>query len=557
MQTRSEVYWERDFQVTDGDLEALYAAILEDGRPRSLSEMVTLVMWRRYDQERQAILRQAAEGKLYRPREEYDVGQRLIFSALNYRMGTVVGTRPGHNPRYGDFTVLQVELEGSRKPREFAAALQVEHELNEVSDIGEAQEKLSPEKLYELFGHWAEPRVEAALQESDEFVSFRQQWFLGELLPEIHIGHMNIAEALIDESRTPLTTEEILTELGSPPGATTEASLCAVNRALSLDERIDEVSTSDEPLWYLLSLEPPAITQIPARLEPAYATEIGMLLHRESLDLIEEVGDEWDEVEGALVGGIKPMSSATFILTYPHRREGTMPINWKTATLFPQSHNDRVRVTFVDRRNREEFPIWAAPKQRYAAGLGDWYGKHSVPVGGLIELRRTDDPFVIEIGYTPQRRKGEWVRSLRAQDGMLTFEIQRRAYVCRYDKHILLDDGQDELIDQLWAEINEQKPSLFQILQDIVPELAKLNAQGMFHAKALYSAVNVLRRCGLAPVLAELARQACFDPVGDGNWVFDPSLVGESYESAEEAMERPLSKRTDFFKYQVFRYSGF
>lgn len=234
-----------------------------------------------------------------------------------------------------------------------------------------------------------------------------------------------------------------------------------------------------------------------------------------------------------------------------------MPINWRMATLFPHSRNKHVRVTLSDRRNREKLDVWAAPNQKYAAGLGEWYRKHNVPVGGIIELSRTDDPFTIEISYSHRRRKGEWVRSLRSQDDRLTFEIQKRAYTCRYDKHILLDDGQVESIDQLWTEINERKPSLFQMLKEIFPELAKLNANGMVHAKALYSAVNIARRCGVAPILAELGRQACFDPVGDGNWVFDPSLVGQSYDTSEDIMERPHSRRTDVFKYQVFRYSGF
>jgi hypothetical protein len=61
----------------------------------------------------------------------------------------------------------------------------------------------------------------------------------------------------------------------------------------------------------------------------------------------------------------------------------------------------------------------------------------------------------------------------------------------------------------------------------------------------------------VVPILAELARQACFDPVGEGNWVFEPSLEGQTYDAPEEVMGRPYSQRTDFIKYQVFRYSGF
>jgi hypothetical protein len=557
MQTQNEGYWQSGFAVTDDDLEALYAAILEDGRPRSQPEIITLIMQRRYTEELEALTRRFSQGEIYRPSGTYDVDQQLIFSAFDYKLGTVVGTRVGSNPRYGEFTVLRVKMETGRKMREFAADLHVPHRLNEVKELGEEEEELPPERLHDLYGHWVQPHLEAALEDGDEFVCFAGRWFLRELLPEVHIGHLNIAEALIDEARTPRTTGEILKELDFPPGTTAEANKFALDRALSGDDRFDDVSTSGEPLWYLLSLEPAAIAQMPPRLEPAYEARQGMLLHRESLDLAEEISDEWDQAEGALMGGVKPVDSSTFILTYPHRREGTMPINWKTATLFPLSQNPRIRVTLVDRRNREKLSLWAAPDKRYATGLGEWYRKHKVPVGALIELHRTEDPFTIEISYLTQRRKGEWVRSLRAQNGALAFEIQKRAYVCRYDRQILLDDGQDEAIDQLWGEIAEKAPSLIEVLRGIFPELAKLNAEGMVHAKALYSAVNVVRRCGVVPILAELARQACFDPVGDGNWVFDPALEGQTYDAPEEVMGRPHSQREDVSKYQVFRYSGF
>jgi hypothetical protein len=87
-------------------------------------------------------------------------------------------------------------------------------------------------------------------------------------------------------------------------------------------------------------------------------------------------------------------------------------------------------------------------------------------------------------------------------------------------------------------------------------ELAKLNGQGLVHVKALYMAVNMHRRCGAAPIYAHLTRQAAYDPMGEGQWAYDGSLEGRTYESEDEMRERPLSNRTDRLRDQAVPYLG-
>jgi len=43
------------------------------------------------------------------------------------------------------------------------------------------------------------------------------------------------------------------------------------------------------------------------------------------------------------------------------------------------------------------------------------------------------------------------------------------------------------------------------------------------HAKTIYSAVNLLRRCPPGPILAELSARLAFVSVGGGYWRFDES----------------------------------
>jgi hypothetical protein len=52
----------------------------------------------------------------------------------------------------------------------------------------------------------------------------------------------------------------------------------------------------------------------------------------------------------------------------------------------------------------------------------------------------------------------------------------------------------------------------------LVPELVALNPQGTVHAKTVYSAANMLRRCAPGPVFFALISNRKFRDVGGGNF---------------------------------------
>ncbi|MGB9880897.1 MAG: hypothetical protein ACPLRM_09055, partial [Anaerolineae bacterium] len=165
------------------------------------------------------------------------------------------------------------------------------------------------------------------------------------------------------------------------------------------------------------------------------------------------------------------------------------------------------------------------------------------------------DPFTFFISYEEGKRRREWIKEARVFNDRLTFSIQQKAYSCRYDKHLLIDEASTEELDRLWVNASEPTLSLFEYLTEIFPELAKLSGQGLVHAKTLYSAVNLTRRCGAVPIFAELTRHACFDPVGDGNWVYEESLRGVTYSTPEEMSRRPNSRRQDLIIDRVYPYA--
>jgi len=559
--TQTAEYWLEEFAVNKEDLEYLYEQMVEAGEPRTIDELSLKVIERRCHKEDLALSRQSG-GQIYLPQEEYEIGQRVVFPAFDYAVGQVLAVRDGNNPRYGAFRVIQVQLDGEDALREFAAEFAPDHPLlRSIPSLEDSEDVFSPGQLLEQHGSVVRDKVRAALQNSDDFVHLDGRWFLRGLLPEVNPFQLNIAEAIIDERRQPMEIEQllertaqVLDEMGIQSEGKGSVRSYALAYALSQDPRFVQISSAGASAWYLSNSIPEAVRHKPARLAPMAHTRGGEWLNRELRDLAVEIGDETDQLAAA--SPIEPGSvdKVESFLIYPHRREGTLPLTARGLALLSERPADRFIVTFVDPRNKEQMPGWMVPAEGYAWGLGDWYRKHELPVGAVIELRRGDAPFTFVVGYQERKRKSDWIREARVFGGRLIFSIQRKAYNCHYDKHLLIDEGVAADLDRLWTEPNTENESLFDYLTKLFPELAKLSGQGLVQAKSLYSAVNLTRRCGAVPVFAELTRHACFDPVGDGNWVYDDSLRSVIYNTPEEMSQRPSSRRQDLIVDRVYAY---
>jgi hypothetical protein len=544
--TQSAEYWLDELAVHKDDILHLYEWLLEENEPRTIDQLSLRLIEHRSEREEQALLKQSDKGAIYQPQEQFEVGQHVVFPALDYAVGEVVGLREGNNSRYGPFSVIQVQMEsGSDGVREFAADFVLDHPLNRSAILlDDSDDILSSAKLYELYGHNIAEQLHDALLQSEDFVRFRGKWFLRGLMPEVTTFHLNIAEATIDVRGQPLTVSQLLEEVDLPVPEPTLRTY-ALSYALSQDPRFAETSLDGEPTWYLSALIPDAVSAKPARLVPVHTARGGEWLNRELRDFVEEIQDEADELDHIPVSASGDVDSVRFFLNYPHRREGTLPLTAQALGLLVERPSERFIVTFVDSFDNDEMPGWMIPGERYAWGLGEWYQRHGIPIGGEVELRRGDDPFRFFVSYQKGKRRSEWIKMAAVVNGHLTFSMQRKAHVCRYDKHLLMDAGSSSALDPLWVSAGVKTQSLFEHLTEVFPELAKLSGQGLVHAKSLYSAVNLTRRCGAVPIFAELTRRACFDPVGDGNWIYDESLRDVSYNTLEEMRQRPSSHRQD------------
>lgn len=521
LKTQTVEYWQEDLVIDDQDLEYLYGLILESGAPRTLDQLTLALMEWRCQREEATIKAELEKGELYRPRDSYQVGQQIVFPALGYALATVTGVRPGYNPQYDPFKVLQVRFEGEEGIREFAAELDHPHRLN-AEENGSALlvGKVSPDQLYATYGSRVKQKLGGRLQTggSWEYVNFKDKWFLKGLMADIHVGHLNIAEAALEVKGAPLSTEELLKVLELSTDLDQSAQILSLNYALRGDNRFDDVGTDDQVLWFLRRLEPPEAIHPPRRLQYSPQPYSREKISAELLELEREIEDE--ATEPAVLGLYlqKPIYAAIFALTYPHYRVGAIPLTPKLAALFPQSSTQRTRITIIDGRSGQKMASWVVHQHKYVYGLDKWYEEHNIPVGAYIKIEQTKDPLTFIVDYEPRRMKREWIRVAKIVEGKLAFEMQKRPISCQYDELMVMGEDKPVEVDSFWVAAEETEKPIFEIIREVFPELAKLSPQGTVHAKTLYSAINVVRRCPPGPIFAELCTRDCFNSVGGGYW---------------------------------------
>jgi len=557
LHSQTEAFWRDEYQVTDQDLDLVTSLILDAGKPRSADILAAAIIMRRVKREQQALAQMASRGDLYQPKNTYEVGQRLVFSAREFADGTVTDVREGYNPKYGEFSVIKVQFEDEGPELEFAAGFAYEHALNRPEEelLGGSDEAFSVEDLVATCLPYVRDRLSAALEEHDEFLRFEDEWYLQELLPDVDEGYLNLAEALIYERDKPLSVSDILSALDLAEGTSVAAQSFALNRALASDARFDDVSLDDQPLWYLRQLEPTAVHTRPPVMDDPIRTEGGESIGLSMLDLVEDLGDELDDVPGMV---LRELDQIAYDVTFPHLYAGTMPSTQQLLTALKLEHNDRhARITLMDANSGKAYPVWLVPTQGYVCGLNEWYLEVGMCVGGRVEVSIPDEPLTIAVSTQRARRsRSEFIRAAAAEGGTLTLQMQRASLDVEVDRDTVIYIPDPEEIATLMLTDRMRGLSLSEIVYHAFEELAKLGSGGTVHAKSVYSAVNLMRRCGSVPIFQELTRRACYDPVGNNEWVFDPNKKGIYYTTPDDMRERPQSSRDTAVQEPVAQYLG-
>ncbi|MEO1442196.1 MAG: hypothetical protein AAFV33_17485, partial [Chloroflexota bacterium] len=369
--------WIQDFSVTDDDIEYLNTLLLERETPMDTRTLARILVKRQIAAEAEKLAQRFADAHLYDPASEYDVGQRVVFSEYDYAIAEVLDIRDGESAEYGAFKVIAVQFDNDSlntgdAPREFAAALQQPHALNAAEngsngmpagEVVDVDEVVASNEFDDVLY-----AVDEAMQIDDSLLNVAGAWFPEGLMADANEGHMHLAEAILDMfAGGPLPTQEILENIGGiGENIPVELQVFSMNYAMNADRRFDEVGPAGEVLWFLHRMEPEHVQNTPEMLQYLPITYNRDTLPDNALVLERELADEHTPLPPAS----KDIESARVNIIYPHRRMGTLPLNYQAERIFPTARKtDRVAVTLIDAVDDEEYPVWVVRKAKYVYGL--------------------------------------------------------------------------------------------------------------------------------------------------------------------------------------------
>lgn len=520
-------YWE-NFEVDDQDLEYLYNYLLEVETPQTTQELLDALVNERIRKEKAALeSQQKAGGDVYYPKEHYQVGQTIQFPTLNWQTGTVLSTRPGRNPEIPTLEVLEVELKNGEK-RLFAAGVE-EHKLNQVVEVNAADPLLDPKYVLEQFGEDLNENLRDALESSPDLVRIARTWFPRALLVDINVGHLNLAEAVLDMmGGGPLPTRELMEQIDLPQDVDANLNEFSLNLALQEDKRFDEVGPSGEVLWYLHRLEPEPVREAPLPLRysgpEANDDEVIAMLREFDSQVYDELQPELNASKEKIVDEV------TLNLIYPHWRAGTLPLVGKLEKLFPTAfESPRIQFSFIDGHTGEKFSGWVVRPYRYIFGLRDWYVAQGLITGSLVHLRRGQNPGEVIIQADKKRATREWIRTaMIGSDGGVVFSMLKHNISAAIDERMAVEISDVEMLDKVWEKNNKQRTPLASTVRLIMTEMAKLSPQSHVHAEELYAGVNILRRCPPGPILSLLLENSWAKHLGNLYFRLDETPGGDN-----------------------------
>jgi hypothetical protein len=519
-----EGYWD-SFEIENSDIEFLYNQLIETEKPQAIEELASALVHERVNRTKDEIeKRKQKEGKIYFPKEHYEVGETILLPQFNWEKGVVKNVREGVNPDLPQFEVMEVELE-SGENKQFAAAL-TEHVLNQPVELEADNPLLNPDHVVEEFGEQIKTKLEEELLGNEDFVRIADHWFAKALLVDINVGYLNLAEALLDmEGGGPLSTAVILKQIDLPTDVNKDLTEFSLNYALHEDVRFDEVGTTGEVMWYLYKQEPEWVREKPVYLQyqplaqnPEYMQQLGSMLSSDLIDELEDIGS---------TNGIS--DEATLDLIYPHWRSGSLPLSMRFDRIFPTAiESPRVLFTFVDGNSGQRFTGWVVRHEHYVGGLSDWYQEQGVIPGSIIHLRRGDNPGEVIIWIDKRRSTREWLRTaLVGSDGAVVFAMLKQLVTTSVDERIVIFIPDTEALDNAWQGRKRSLRQLEKITVAMMRELVKLNPQGHVHFEELYSAVNLLMRCPPGPIMSLLMEKEWASHMGDLYFNFNREFLEE------------------------------
>ncbi len=502
-------FWSK-VQIAREDVDSLEAYLFELETPLTTHDLAAVFVTQRIKAEQDARTRQRqAAGRVYVPKDQYEVGDDLVFPALEWRRGRVTAKRQAVNPEVSTFDVVTVEMNNGSAMM-FASGL-AEHMLNDEPVSTPEDAEANVQVIIEEHGGEIEKKLESAFSRDSGLANIAGRWFPRGLLVDVSEGQLNLAEAVLDVAQgEPEPTAALLKDVDLPTSINPKLAEFSLNFALQDDTRFDEVGPAGQVLWCLRRLEPDGVREVPTFLRYTEIPYDRSVLSEAMLKLEAQLDDELSEPQSP---ERKEAKEVTISLIYPHLRAGTLPLSERTRSLFPTAYESpRVRFTLVDARSGIKMPAWVVRENGYVFGLREWYKSHALIPGSLVSVRRGQKPGEVIVEAKTQRASKDWIRTLIVgADGGLVFAMLKQPITAEFNDRMAIYVPDFHALDPVW----EKKRPFDELVASVMREVTKVNPQGHVHAQELYAAVNLVRRVPPAPLFALLASQPRFNHVGD------------------------------------------
>ncbi len=508
-------YWTHEFTLSEQNLEYVYGLLAQGslGTPAPFDKLAICLIEEIQRQEDSRVQKLLSLGTMYQPKQKYAVDQILVFTALDYRTGTVKHIRTGQNPEHGRFEVMQVEMQDPAETVEFAAQLRSPHPLNtlEVEDLNSA-ELMTAEEIFEQYGDEIGVQIRQAFARTKDslgIMEWRGGWIIEDLLVEIGQHSRDIAEALMFEQDRPVSGHAILNELQlDVEGVSPDLVDLSLDIALAKDERFEQVLYEGAVQWHTRNKMPRWAWETPALLQPIQLNYQFSTLEGPLLALAIQLRDEWSELEAD-----ETADFASFYLHYPHFHYGTMPVTAQIAHLLGGSDQYKTYLEITDPLSGDRIPVWYVPDGRYICGLEDFYATRQLLVGARLTLEKRGDGS-LALSYNKRRGNREWLNILNVEGGAIRFKLEKSKMEIAHEfmPELLVSTQSD---DETWVQIRvgHQDTKVFLLVEELVRELVK--GSGSVNAATVYGAVNLVQRHAPEPVFHALMSNSRLIPMGD------------------------------------------
>ena len=510
----NESYW-KSLLINQNDIEYLYSYLLEKETPLPSKKLAEALIRERIQSEKESLKKkQQQNGHIYLPSIEFNIGDKVQFPANNWVSGEVTDIRNGNNPEQPDMKVMTVALENGHT-RQFASNLE-DHKLNQVSTSLDDTKIDHEQDIIENFRGIITEKLETALEDNQDLVRIGAVWFPKSLLIEFNIGHLNLAEAVLDmHNGGPLGVDKLLEQLEIDTDDPEKLVRFSLNYALQEDPRFDEVGPKGIVKWFLNRLEPQYVREKPIEFCYTPIAYDSSALSDDMLRTEQTISDELVEANPEYDHQTK-MKEIKIALNYPHWRVGTLPLTPYTRPFFPTAlDTPRVKFTLIDAEG-EEISAWVVRPYSYVYGLKEWYEKLELMPGSLIKIKHGKNPGEVSIQPEKKRSNREWIRTLLiGADGGIVFAMLKQTITADFNERMAIAIPSKNVLDELWQKRAKNPIPLKIVMINTMKELAKLNPQGHVHAVELYAALNCIKRCPPGPLFSMLATNPEFAAVGD------------------------------------------